>query len=161
MHNTYAFGYILCEIMNVFNIIFNIYLTNKFLGRSFLTYGIETLKHYQSHHSKLDPMEAIFPRITKCTFFYFGPSGIIQDIDTMCILAQNVLNDKIYLFLWFWFFILAILSITALVYRFVVIAQLTTKKITLMNKYSFTSNKQITPALFRKFQVRYSNNYFI
>ncbi|XP_025206032.1 innexin inx3-like [Melanaphis sacchari] len=152
-HNTYAFSYIFCEILNIFNIIFNIYITHKFLNESFLTYGIKILKYYQHPNNDLNPMEIIFPRITKCNFFKYGPSGTIQDVDAMCILSQNVLNEKIYLLLWIWFLILAITSVFALIYKIVIITQIVKKKILLINIFRFTNNKQIISKLINKFQV--------
>jgi len=152
-HSTYAFGYILCEIINMINIISNIYITNKFLGGYFLTYGIEVLKYYNNRGYKFNPMDIIFPRLTKCNFFNYGPSGTIQNIDAMCILAQNILNEKIYLFLWFWFFILTILSIFALVYRIALITQIIMNTTVLFNMFSFTNNKKIVSRLVAKFQV--------
>lgn len=154
MHNTYAFGYILCEIINMVNISGNIYITNKFLGESFLTYGIEVFKYYQNRGYQFSPMEVIFPRLTKCNFFKYGPSGTIQNIDVMCILVQNVLNEKIYLFLWVWFFILAVLSAFALVYRIIILTQITMKTTILLKMIKFTNDKQIMSAPITKFQVR-------
>ncbi|KAL4107649.1 hypothetical protein QTP88_017962 [Uroleucon formosanum] len=151
-HSTYAFGYILCEIMNILNIGVNIYITHKFLGESFLTYGIEVLKYYQ-HPNYFNPMEDIFPRLTKCNFFKYGPSGTIQNIDAMCILAQNVLNEKIYLLIWIWFLILAIISIFSLVYRITIISQILLKTTLLINMSKFTNNKRINSKLVRKFEV--------
>jgi len=139
--------------MNIFNIGFNIYITHKFLGESFLTYGIEVLRYYR-HSSYFNPMEDIFPRLTKCIFFKYGPSGTIQNIDAMCILSQNILNEKIYLLLWIWFLILAIISIFALVYRTTIIIQIVLKKTLLIKMSKFTNKKQIISILVRRFQVR-------
>jgi len=154
MHNTYAFGYILCEIINMVNISGNIYVTNKFLGESFLTYGIEVFKYNQNRDYQFNPMEVIFPRLTKCNFFKYGPSGTIQNIDVMCILVQNVLNEKIYLFLWIWFFIIAVLSAFSLVYRIIILTQITMKTTILLKMFKFTNDKPIMLALITKFQVR-------
>lgn len=44
----------------------------------------------------------VFPRVTKCTFHKFGASGTIQKHDALCVLALNILNEKIFIFLWFW-----------------------------------------------------------
>jgi len=136
------------------NISGNIYITNKFLGESFLTYGIEVFKYNQIRGYQSNPMEIIFPRLTKCNFFKYGPSGTIQNIDVMCILVQNVLNEKIYLFLWVWFFILAVLSAFALVYRIIILTQITMKTTILLKMFKFTNDKQIESALITKFQVR-------
>lgn len=100
-HNTYAFSYISCEIINVINIIANIYITDKFLGQSFLSYGIETFRFIQNGNYKLNyKMELVFPINASCNFRKFGPSGTKENKDVVCLLPQNVLNEKMYLFLW-------------------------------------------------------------
>ena len=48
--------------------------------------------------------------MTKCTFHKFGPSGTVQKFDGLCVLPLNIINEKIYVFLWFWFVILAIVT---------------------------------------------------
>lgn len=79
----------------------NIFLIDKFLGGAFMTYGTEVIKFArQNQEMRTDPMVAIFPRVTKCTFHKYGPSGTIQRHDTLCVLALNILNEKIYIFLW-------------------------------------------------------------
>ena len=35
----------------------------------------------------------------------------------MCILPLNIVNEKIYLILWFWYIILAVFSALAVIYR--------------------------------------------
>lgn len=142
------------------NISANICFTNKFLGNSFLTYGIKVLNYYNNYDGQLNPMEVIFPRIANCNFFKFGPSGTVQNIDVLCILVQNMLNEKIYLFLWFWFFILTILSVLTLIYKLVFITQITTKRIILLNMFKYTSDKHVASAIVSKFQVRDLETYF-
>ena len=51
---------------------------------------------------RLDPMIYIFPRMTKCTFHKFGASGEVEKHDALCILPLNIVNEKIYIFIWFW-----------------------------------------------------------
>ena len=46
-------------------------------------------------------------QITKCTFHKFGASGSVQKFDGICVLPLNIINEKIYVFLWFWFLLLA------------------------------------------------------
>jgi hypothetical protein len=60
--------------------------------------------------------------MTKCTFHRYGPSGSIQTHDALCVLAWNIFNEKIYIFLWFWLIILSVLSALALAYRLVIVA---------------------------------------
>lgn len=61
----------------------------------------------------------IFPRMTKCTFHKFGASGGIQTHDSLCILPLNIVNEKTYIFLWFWYNILAVILVLLVVYRLV------------------------------------------
>ena len=64
----------------------------------------------------------MFPKVTKCTFHNFGPSGTVQKFDGLCVLPLNVVNEKIYVFLWFWFIFLALITGLALLYRVAVIS---------------------------------------
>jgi len=67
-------------------------------------------------------MARVFPKVTKCTFHKYGPSGSVQKFDGLCVLPLNIVNEKIYVFLWFWFIILSILSGISLIYRISVVA---------------------------------------
>ena len=40
---------------------------------------------------RIDPMAIIFPRVTKCSFFKYGPSGTIQTHDAICVLPVHIL----------------------------------------------------------------------
>ncbi|CAL7949281.1 unnamed protein product [Xylocopa violacea] len=70
---------------------------------------------------RVDPMIYVFPRMTKCTFFKYGVSGEVERHDAVCILPLNVVNEKIYVFLWFWFLFLGVLSFITVLYRIVII----------------------------------------
>ena len=63
----------------------------------------------------------VFPRMTKCTFHKFGTSGNIEKHDALCILPLNIVNEKIYIFIWFWLLFLGILSFLILVYRLAIV----------------------------------------
>lgn len=120
-HNFYAIKFFLCELLNLANTIFNIWLMDKFLGGMFFTYGIDVLSWTETNQEyRTDPMIVVFPRVTKCTFNKFGPSGTMENIDIMCVLALNVINEKVYVFLWFWFVILAGVTTLSLCYRILV-----------------------------------------
>lgn len=108
----YAYRFFLCEVLNFAIAIGQIYITDVFLGGEFLRYGLNVMQTYE-----IDTMTRVFPKMTKCTFHKYGPSGSIQAFDGLCVLSVNILNEKIYLFLWFWFFGIIILSAIALIYR--------------------------------------------
>ena len=37
---------------------------------------------------RIDPMATIFPRVTKCSYFKYGPSGTVQTHDAICVLVS-------------------------------------------------------------------------
>jgi len=60
--------------------------------------------------------DLLFPKISKCSFYKYGPSGTIVNIDVMCLLPLNILNDKIYFVLSLWFIGLLLGTIFSTVY---------------------------------------------
>ena len=60
-------------------------------------------------------------QVTKCFFQKYGPSGTIQKHDALCVLPLNIINEKIYIFLYFWFVFLAAISAVWLIYRLLTI----------------------------------------
>lgn len=121
-HNTYMYYFTFCEALNFFNVCFQMYLVDAFLGGTFSTYGLDVLRYSEmDQDDRFDPMIRIFPRMTKCTFHRYGSSGDVQRHDALCILPLNIINEKIYIFLWFWFVGLAILSGGLLIYRLCVL----------------------------------------
>ena len=98
------------------------FLMDKFFEGAFLTFGLEVIAFAErDQEDRLDPMIYVFPRMTKCTFHKFGASGEVEKHDALCILPLNIVNEKIYIFLWFWFFILGGLSALVVLYRLVII----------------------------------------
>ncbi|KAB7504543.1 Innexin inx6 [Armadillidium nasatum] len=117
-HHFYAFKFFFCEFLNFTNTVFNLWFLNKFLGEKYMSIGIDLLKYVGEDDSKrTDPLIILFPRVTKCNFYLFGPSGTRQNRDILCVLGLNVINEKIFVFLWFWFIFLAIVSALGMIYR--------------------------------------------
>nr|CAI5852600.1 unnamed protein product [Callosobruchus analis] len=153
MHNTYAFGYFFCEALNFINVVGNIFFTDRFLGGAFMTYGTDVVNFSNmNQENRTDPMVAVFPRVTKCTFHKFGPSGSIQKHDALCILALNILNEKIYIFLWFWFIILSVLSGLAICYSAAVVLMPSTRETILKRRFRFGAPNAVD-TIIRKTQV--------
>jgi len=121
-NNWYAGVFFACDFLNLINVIFQMYFINIFLGGVFMSYGTQVL--YWSDmdaEQRTDPLVEVFPRLTKCTFHKYGPSGTIERHDAMCLLALNIISEKIYVFLWFWLIILAICTALYLLYTIAVI----------------------------------------
>ncbi|GAB6020612.1 hypothetical protein CHUAL_003287 [Chamberlinius hualienensis] len=121
-HNIYVGVFIFCEILNFINVVGQIYFMNMFLGGQFTSYGTDVIKFTETdQEDRVDPMIRVFPRVTKCTFHQYGPSGDVQKHDAICVLPLNIVNEKIYVFLWFWFVFMAIISGLCLVFRAIVV----------------------------------------
>ena len=107
---------------NIIIFLGQMFLLDRFFEGAFFTFGLEVIAFAErDQEDRLDPLIYIFPRMTKCTFHKFGVSGEVEKHDALCILPLNIVNEKIYIFLWFWFIILGGLSALVIVYRFVIV----------------------------------------
>ena len=95
-HNIYVYKFILCELLNLVNVLGQMWLMDVFFNGQFTTYGLEVrqswryflnlLKHWnysklplkvvrlagQNIEERADPMARVFPKMTKCTFHKWG-----------------------------------------------------------------------------------------
>lgn len=118
MNNSYVLKYWACEALCFINIISQLFLVDTFLGGEFFSYGLKVLEYSDMDQDvRMDPMIYVFPRMTKCTFHKFGPSGSLVKNDAMCILPLNIFNEKVFIFMWFWFVILAVLLGALVLFR--------------------------------------------
>lgn len=114
----WAFKFIGCEVLSLLVTLLNMFITNLFLGGAFLEYGVKVFAMSDMNpENRTDAMQEVFPRMAKCSFNVFGPSGSVESRDIMCLLPTNIANEKIYLMLWFWFLILATLGMLWLIVR--------------------------------------------
>merc|ERR1711988_1341749 len=58
-----------------------------------------------------------FPTRVACKFEITGSSGGKSKYNSYCILSQNILNDKIYLALWFWLWLVWVIMIAQLIWE--------------------------------------------
>ncbi|XP_011500405.1 PREDICTED: innexin inx1 [Ceratosolen solmsi marchali] len=121
-HNTYVYRYFACEALCLVNILVQLYLMNRFFDGEFVTYGLRVLHFSEApQEERVDPMVYIFPRVTKCIFHKYGASGTIQKHDSLCILPLNIVNEKTYIFIWFWYLILTLMLLGLMFYRAAII----------------------------------------
>lgn len=100
-HKSYTMRYFFCEALCLVNIVLQLYLMNNFFDGEFFTYGLRVMNFSDDlQEDRFDPMVYVFPRVTKCTFRMYGPSGTLQVKDSICILPLNIVNEKTYIFLW-------------------------------------------------------------
>ena len=66
-------------------------------------------------------MCSLFPTEVSCSIPVVGAAGESQTLNGLCVLTQNIINEKIYLLLWFWFYLLTLLTGCHVLYRILVI----------------------------------------
>jgi len=129
------------------NVVLQIFFTDLFLGYKFTKYGVNFSAFLEADDDGADdgypnPAKSIFPRVAKCTFMKFGPSGTLQRHDAQCILPINIINEKIYVFLWFWFCFLALMSALDLIWLSLIIFNKTSWRIILNRKLQTSPRKK-------------------
>ncbi|XP_026479598.1 innexin inx1-like [Ctenocephalides felis] len=103
-----------CELANAVNVVLQFLVTDVFLSGTFRNLGSRVASQSMD---EMDYLDIAFPKVTKCDFYKFGPSGSIQRHDALCVMALNIINEKIFTFLWYWYIILSICTIFGLIYR--------------------------------------------
>ena len=56
-----------------------------------------------------------------CTFHSVGTAAGEQKFNSLCVLSLNIINEKIYIFLWFWFSFITTVTAIHIVYRVFII----------------------------------------
>ncbi|XP_058821024.1 innexin inx7 isoform X2 [Topomyia yanbarensis] len=121
INQLWAFKLVFCETLNLLNVLTQVWFTNKFLSGRFYHLGLDFIE--EDFTGTMDVLDTVFPKVTKCHFHKYGPSGTIQKHDALCVMALNVINEKIFTFLWFWYAIVIIVSISALIWRLITLWQ--------------------------------------
>uniref|UniRef100_A0A6G1SHX9 Innexin n=1 Tax=Aceria tosichella TaxID=561515 RepID=A0A6G1SHX9_9ACAR len=127
-----VYKYYFCHILCMLNLVIQIIVLNRIFNYQFVTYGYMFIKYlfdddmYGLRPSSPDevskeirqanlnnPLDFVFPKVTSCFFETASQAGKgIDKFYPMCILPLNILHDKFFLLLWFWFLIL--ITFTAL-----------------------------------------------
>jgi len=84
---------------------------------TYLRYGMITDGPEAEAAWDVNPMDSVFPKMAKCDFHRIGSSGTKEKVDVMCVLPLNVLNEKIFYFLWCWYIFLGTVSVANIAYR--------------------------------------------
>lgn len=108
---------IFTEMLNFVNLFVQIYATNEFLGGQFYSLGTNFIA--DDFTGAMDVLDLVFPKVTKCDFFKYGQSGSIQKHDALCVMALNIINEKIFVILWFWYCVMVVVSVAGLAWRLI------------------------------------------
>jgi len=124
-YNIYFCGFIFCELLNFLIVVVQFVLTHSFLHQRYGAYGWNVYLYYmlppeeQRFFGNVNPMCKVFPRVASCTYWRWGTGGTQESINAMCVLALNMINDKVFLVLWWWFIVISIIAFFRLIYRFI------------------------------------------
>jgi len=121
---SYQLSFAFWETFNLVTVLASIQATHWLLNNKFWFYGLEVffyLNNYQSfqqHGEKLhDPMCEVFPTEVGCAFNYGGEAGQASRTEILCILGNNLFNQKYFFVLWVWWMFLLVISIFGIVFR--------------------------------------------
>lgn len=128
--NSYYFIFQLCQLLNIAMLALNWWATDKFLGGNFNSYGTDVIDYYshleneyeRQNSDRVDPMCNAFPTKVGCSINTAATSGGESTANGFCILSQNIINEKIYLFLWFWFVLMFVISALQMIFEIAIFA---------------------------------------
>lgn len=125
-HSIYAIHFYFCELLNLVMIIANMFLLEIVFRGFWFVYAPAIQMLFRRDLAGWSAATAIlFPKQTICEHFIYGPSGSIQTKDFGCMLALNILNDKIFAFVWLWLLFMLVVSILNVIYSTVCLASVT------------------------------------
>merc|ERR1712045_558253 len=120
-YNIYFWGFIMMETCNWVIVLIQFGLTNVFLHYKFSSYGVDVLNYYrlpeEEQREHRNPMCNTFPRIASCDYWRWGSGGKQENINAICILGLNHINDKIFLLLLWWCLFITWVAILRLLWR--------------------------------------------
>jgi len=123
-YDSYQRNFMMLETLNIFTLIASALVTHWILNFKFLNYGpqvIDYLSSYGSYYSKgrrlHDPMCELFPTEVSCSINLGSPTGSLDSSNFLCILQNNIFNQKYFFVLWIWWTVVLMLSIIGVIYR--------------------------------------------
>lgn len=118
-----------------------IFLLDSFIYGQFKNIGLILLS-LRNTDVLFAHMDHIFPKIAKCTYENYGPSGTIQLIDAVCTLPLNIVNEKLYIFLWFWLCFLVIVNTLQFIFRLITVSSRTVRSYLLIAQVKPLNKRQ-------------------
>ena len=105
-------AYIFVKFLYMSNAVGQLFMLDMFLGHDFHLYGIYIIERLMRG---LDwTASDRFPRVTLCDF-EIRHQARIHSYVVQCVLTINLFNEKIFIFIWFWYVFVAMMTIISCV----------------------------------------------
>ncbi|VDO05672.1 unnamed protein product [Rodentolepis nana] len=105
--------YLITKALYIFNVVGQFFLMNRILGTNYTFYGLDLIRDIAEGY--LWEESGNFPRITLCDF-EIRKLANSHRYTVQCVLPINMFNEKIFIFLWFWFILVSAVSISSFLY---------------------------------------------
>jgi len=143
-NNWYFFMFVLCEILNCVVLFLNFWLTDVFLNGKFYTYGWDIIQYTrmsaEDQAVSINPFCTTFPLEVSCSVPNVGAAGGGQYHNGLCVLSQNIINEKMYIAVWFWTVLLIFIIPLIVIYRILTLAFKCFRSGLLMSKLGNTND---------------------
>ena len=96
--------YLFVKMLFFINVVCQFFILDAFMGGFFSFWGLEAMSSLAMEYEMKESRR--FPRVTLCDFRIRQLQNI-QDYTVQCVLPINLFNEKIFVFLWFWFVLVA------------------------------------------------------
>lgn len=118
-HRFYVIKYFVCEVMSLFSVLFNMLLLKWIINNFWVEYQPAISSLLRGNMTEFQKNSVVlFPFQAKCDVSTYGDTGTIVNHDALCFLPQNIINEKIFVFLYFWYIGILLLAVANVVYLF-------------------------------------------
>jgi hypothetical protein len=115
-HKKFAFW----EGFNLVSVFLSMCVTHWILNYNFMNYGMEVIEYvtyYGRSHAMHDPMCELFPTEVACNINVGSLTGALDRTNFLCILGNNLFNQKYFFVLWLWWIFLMLITMVGILYR--------------------------------------------
>ncbi|CAD5231119.1 unnamed protein product [Bursaphelenchus okinawaensis] len=105
--------YLFMKLLYTANAIGQLVLLNHFLGGNYFSWGFDTMRDVI--HGEEWKESEVFPRVIMCDFSVRKLANI-QRHSVQCVIMMNMINEKLYFFLYWWLLFVAVVTAINFVY---------------------------------------------